>query len=427
MRNHTVRLSIFLFFITLLLLSASGLILIRSAAQSGNPEGYLPIVLREQSFGDNAELNAPVDEIAAAENEYFINGYRVPASLYDWYYDVGADVVGEPITEFNKNEGSGNFEMVFKNMAVYIDAEDPEQKVNIMPLGLQRLLTVMNATPSPGANIAFSLAHSNLFELETKRLGELFTGRILHKLAIDDAGHPLRIFENVAMKVDPANPTQVQWLPIPAILGIKPTDPVPALNDPRFSFYVLEGKLGHNVPQEFWEYIVEHADLGVTGKPTTEIFYADDAGTVVRQCFENLCLDYDTKTNIIKPAALGREYYRLYNQSDSQEDLSNITLSVNLWEAQSTIQPGQPQIIYARIAQNKLPIINLQPVLEITLPDQSRQTYLMPASDVDGVSAIQTQPIFAPNGSIIPYQVCLVYSDATRTCAAEQFMIWNTP
>jgi hypothetical protein len=117
-----------------------------------------------------------------------------------------------------------------------------------MPLGIIRAFSQRELTSEPAA-IPVSPSIILLMDQETRRLGEEFTGKQLVSLTLDDAGWSTRIFENLVMKVDPLEPEQIVWEPLPITLGIPVQSAVPKIVDLRFAFVTLQEAegLGHNI------------------------------------------------------------------------------------------------------------------------------------------------------------------------------------
>jgi hypothetical protein len=404
---------------------------IAALAQSATPGAFMPLVNKD---GAPEEAVAPAPTVpsvapsAAAEitGEASIHGYPVPDYIYQYYQQLGPEVAGKPLTEFRYNAQFNRFEMLFENVGLYVAANDPLHTVRMLPLGIQRAFSERGSGGREEA-IPISPGIIRLFDQVTSRLGKAVTGNQLVPLAMEENGSATRIFENVVMKVNPETPGRIAWQPLPELLGIPAQKPVPAVKDSRFTFYQLDNLLGHNIPLEFWDFIRNNADLTVTGEPITEIFYGDPEQKIIRQCFKHMCLDYVIASGEIRPAALGTDYYRRFYQAGQQIAGAPASVSIHIWEAQAAIPPDDLQVIYARIAQDNLPVINLQPLLEVTLPDGTRETYQMPASNAEGISALQIPGIQAENSTIIPYQVCLLFVDASRYCVADQYIIWNSP
>ncbi len=422
MRRKTTRAYFLLLTAACLLALAAGMLTLQTIAQAPEGDGYFPIILRDSGAGASAATTSP----APPSTTKTIDGYPVPDSVYEYYQEVGADVAGRAVTEYRLNAAAGRYEMYFQNFGLYIGVDDPQQEVKPLPLGMIVVFGALGSEPQPALNIPLSPKILALFDEKAALLGQEITGGQLVSLAIDLNGHPTRLFENVVMKVDPAFPDRVSLLELPEMMGTPVNPPVPPSSDARFYFISTSGNLGHNVPLEFWEFIRSNANINETGYPITEIFYPAGSEDTIRQCFQFLCLDYDVASGEIHPTKFGLDYYRRYHTKLADASMP-FTLSLNVWESQPAIPPNQAQVISAKITQNDLPVINLQPLLEVTLPNQDPQTYQMPPTSVEGITSIQIPPVSADNGTIIPYQVCVIFADATRYCISDSFLIWNAP
>lgn len=397
---------------------------IPSVAQTLN-NIFLPIIARDyQITTELPSLSSPVP--SQPSQDYRINGYPVPENVYTFYQNLGSVVAGKALTEYRFNADFNRYEMYFDNLGIFILANDPAQTVHLMPLGSWRLHATIDS-PAPTANIPISPRALSAMDQVANLAGKDLTGEVLVPITLDDAGNPTRIFEHVVMRVDNLDLETVRWLQLPKLLGIQSHPPTLATSDPRFYFLPVQGELGHNVPQDFLEFILNHGGLEISGNPLTEIFYANDAQTIIRQCFDHLCLDYDIGSSKIQPAPLGLDYYRRFQNQQIPSVQAISALNMNVWEFRPALPPEQPQWITVRISQNGMPVINLKPLLEISLPNGETLAYNMPGTDIDGVSTQQVPPVDAPNGSIIAYQVCILHMDASRYCVQDSYLIWNIP
>lgn len=410
------------------LLLLSGALSIGVLAQTVVPESYIPLVQKES----NAEQPQPepsqtpprpTPQIAGQAD---LDGRVVPQTVLEFYRTTGQEVTGRPVTDYEFNENRQRYEMFFENMGIYVNPNDPDQKVHIIPLGLEHF-TVQPTPDLEAAPIIPSIIR--LFDLKTREVNPVFRGEMLDPLNQDSAGNPIRIFENMVMKVELSDPGLLLWETLPQELGIQVQPSVPELlDDERFVFSPTgeQPGFGHNIPLEFWNFIKTYGGPLVSGAPITEIYYTDDNNTVIRQCFEHMCLDYDLLADEVRPAPLGVEFYKRLTQE--QELKSNpLVLNLLVWEASTSIPQDQPQTIFAYLSQGDQPVINVKPVLEIAAPDGQRLVYHMPPTDDSGISSIEIPPVAASNGAIIPYEVCLIYRDATRFCVQSQYFIWNVP
>jgi hypothetical protein len=109
------------------------------------------------------------------------------------------------------------------------------------------------------------------------------------------------VFENLVLFIDRSNPAGVTARPLPEVVGIPPQPLSARQNDPLLVFHPLKGELGHNVPAFFDAYLAEHGGLEVSGLPTSEVFQVESGS--YRQCFTNLCLDFNLNNPDGQPPA----------------------------------------------------------------------------------------------------------------------------
>jgi hypothetical protein len=427
MQKKTVRIT------TTGLIIALGLIVVTSTlslgvlAQTVSPESFIPLVQKENSANQPIPTaqTTPIRPTPQVSGQAFIDGNPVPPTVFEFYRSTGPDVTGRPITDYRFNETRQRYEMLFENMGIYVDVDDPQQTVHIIPLGIIQFIP--QSTPELEA-APFIPSVIRMFDVHEAQVNEAFRGEVLDPLNQDIDGNPIRIFENMVMKVELSNPGTLLWERLPEQLGIEAQPAVPRLADPRFSFFATADSpnLGHNVPREFAEYIRANAGLPISGNPITEIFYADATGAVIRQCYEHMCLDYNLLDDAVQVAPLGVEFFKRITQ---EQDISTDPMAINMlvWEAATSIPQDQTQTIFAYISQGGQPITNVKPVLEITAPDGQRLLYHMPPTDSSGIASIEILPVGAGNGAIIPYEICLLFRDATRFCVSSQYFIWNVP
>lgn len=74
-----------------------------------------------------------------------------------------------------------------------------------------------------------------------------------------------------------------------------------------------------------------------------------------------------------------------------------------------------------------MPLVNREPILNLTLPDNSLESYRFPATDEAGKTVLGIPPVEAPNGTLIPYEVCLMGIYGKTFCVGENYLIWNLP
>lgn len=271
---------------------------------------------------------------------------------------------------------------------------------------------------------------SDAFDRTAEYLGSDFTGKLLEKQLLDQTGNPMRIYENIGMWVDLSNPDRVLWVRIPDAIDLRPSHYVEDNRDPQMVFWPVQGdKLGHNVLLAFYDYILRHGGPDVSGPPITTYFFPEDQPQVVRQCFENLCLDYDGANNPKDPVSvfpLGEIYCNRF--CDNLPPVSTPTmLEMLIQQTAPYIAPDEGQEITVYLSLDNMPASGISPTLEIFNPDKTVSRFPMPATDEKGKSTIWLEATHAPNASVFPYQVCVIQPNGSGFCGKEQFMVWVEP
>ena len=215
--------------------------------------------------------------------------------------------------------------------------------------------------------------------------------------------------------------------PIVQMLGYEPQPPVPRKDDPLMVFYKIEGEMGHNVPVLFDEYLNRFGGISFVGNPITEVFYTGN--DVYRQCFTNLCLDFEpTGVNQLHLTPLGVEYKQQYYSEPETKPIwqehANLRLSIN--EEKAFIAPGESQEIQAVITERNVPLTNREPILTVSLPDGTQQIFQMKPTDELGTSTYRLPPIQAKNATLIPYKVCLSTPQGEQLCVEDNYLVWDS-
>jgi hypothetical protein len=226
---------------------------------------------------------------------------------------------------------------------------------------------------------------------------------------------------------------RVSLRPLPEKIGIEPGPMAENNGVEGMVFWPIESEQGYNIPQPFMDYITMHGGIEVAGDPIGELQLIGDQ--IFRQCYANLCLDYHLQSNIpldmrIRPAPLGQEYLERYYQP--QEDVftetqSLRTISMQVWERYQFVSSDQSQEIGSSIFEGKTPLSSIEPILTLTMPDGTQKAYYFPPTGDDGQTMLRLDPIEAPNGTLIPYQVCISSLTYEMFCVKDSFVIWYNP
>ena len=243
-----------------------------------------------------------------------IGEYWVPAAIANAYDALGESVVGRPLTNYRYHAAKQRFEMYFENLGMYIREDDPYSQVYLLPYGAW---VYAERVPLQDdllqANIARDATES--FDAWEDRLTREFTGEEIAPLITDAQGRILRVYANVVLEWNQEQAI-VQLVPVPLELGVKREDLKPRVDNDLMMFLPLDesGTLGHNIPRFFWDNIIsKYSGIDVFGVPIMELSVRDKAEPdVYWQCFENLCIEYDSRTNEASIMPLGRRYYEYF-------------------------------------------------------------------------------------------------------------------
>jgi hypothetical protein len=100
-------------------------------------------------------------------------------------------------------------------------------------------------------------------------------------------------------------------------------------------------------------------------------------------------------------------------------------IGIQVWESESFVSSKDKPEIHTVIKKDGLPSQAREPILIISLPDNSQIEYYFPATDEDGWSHLVIPPISAPTGTLIPYKVCLPEIERDNICVSDNYLIWD--
>jgi hypothetical protein len=385
-------------------------------------------------LGDELRLSDQPIVLPDQSGERIVDGYLI----YDEFvamYDAlqGERFVGKPLTQVRIDTRRGRIEQYFKNLGFYRLLSDPPRTVHLLAYGAWKCDAYCKYKVPDSAVVAPQPVYPEPFIGSLVRLGLDFTGRPLSPPYLSSDKMLEQIYQNIVVYADPANVRMIELRPITDKVGYPATPLVAKVDDDRLVFYPTQDGLGHEVPKVFEDYITLHGGLEISGMPTTELF---KEGSVYRQCFTNICLDYDpsaAETLRIRPAALGELYLRQFPPAEAAvpsgpaPSAGNYALVV--WEAHTLAVSDQGQTISVRVtdATGAKPAADLAVVLTVFLPDGGEPTYPFPLTDASGQASVDVPSISAPNGTIIPYQACLRLDGRGDQCVKDSYVIWGNP
>jgi hypothetical protein len=346
-------------------------------------------------------------------------------------YDAlgGVRYVGKPITEARFNSAKSRIEQYFENMGFYRLEEDEPGVVRLMAYGAfacdYRCRYHIQSASIPERQSFLP----EQFQHQADFLGLQFTGKALTGVHLAADHMEEVIFENIVLYKDATKSSDVIARPIVEILGFFPHELVEPDPDPLMTFFEIQGGMGHNIPLLFRDYIQRHGGFKFSGPPLSEVFPVKSG--VFRQCFKNLCLDYDLNADQVERlrlAPLGVRYEKeIFNKgADFRKSLSVKEVDLIVWEKFMRLPSGEPQEIFVLVSEDGATLKNREPVLFLSYPNSETKTFYFPPTGVDGLTSIRIPGIQASNGTLIAYKVCLMGFNGEMKCVGENYLIWNS-
>lgn len=391
-------------------------------------------------LGKKFGISDTPDQQPAHSSDRVIDGFKVYPEFVPLYDALnGALYVGRPLTKVRTNTAERRIEQFFENMAFYRRYDDPTGAVHLLPYGVYDC-GVDCRYQSTTAFIPQQMNVEQPFLPLIMRLGGPdFFGQVLSEPFVIDGGLLVQVYENVVTCAPQDQPLAfrlcpvARWLNMPAM----PSGPKIYTEQDGVYFYPVQGDQGYHVPIDFDKFIATHGSKEISGQPIAEVMAA---GAVYRQCFDNYCLDYDMNRPAgqrVKMAPLGSMYLKqvrpevsapTISASNTPMSYSAETVEIRISEANPTLANGQTQrfemLVLSRADQR--PLANVEASLDIVLPDGSLVSSHFPPTGTDGRSTVEVSALPGiPNGSIVPYLVCLNVPSEKAICAAENFLIWN--
>ncbi|KAA3646126.1 MAG: hypothetical protein DWQ07_07825 [Chloroflexi bacterium] len=376
-------------------------------------------------YGDPA-VPAPADS-----SQLYVNGHVIHADFVELYNQLGGRrYVGNPLTEAHENADKGRLEQHFENMGFYKDLDPSNPQPQLLFYGAFVCDFECRSPEGPGkALIEGPAVQAGQFAEAVEKIGSTFTGPLIAGPYAHDDGSIEAIFENLVLYFPASEPRQAYARSIVQMIGFEASAPVPRVDSPDVYFFTVEGELGYNVPASFYDYIILHGGLDVSGNPITELFLLEEG--VYRQCFANTCLDYHTAAQEglrVRPAQLGPIYkaqHYIVDGSEQPPPPVQEHLDLFLDESYPLVSSQQNQTLLVNSFNGVQAIEALQLNLTVTLPDGTQHIYLLPLTDAGGHTQITIPPIIAANGTLILYEVCTEDVDLHKVCATDSYVIWG--
>jgi hypothetical protein len=358
-------------------------------------------------------------------------GHVIAPEFLPLYEKLGAYVVGKPLTEVRYNSIRRRHEQYFESVGFY--RHEGSEQVHLLDYGVwacnDNCRQHISALRSPDATIDLITRIDPAFVPFVNQWGADFTGFAISEPYVNKEGNWEQVFENVVLEADsPDAPDTARLRPLTQRLNISPDTPREFTQRSDQHFIPREGKRGYELQSSFWEYLGDHGGLELSGAPITHL--APLNGSVLHQCFENLCLMYDQQappSGRVRPEPVGHVYKTLYYQPTHAANRLQSEPMIRIWERYPFIIPGQEQEVAVSVIQDNLPLSGMQPTLVLTMLDGSEKALAMEVTDASGRSSQRLAPIEGPTGSLILYKICLPLPEEQESCKEDSFVLWYPP
>lgn len=394
-----------------------------------NPNQPENVRFRLAPIGEEMGVSEPPVPIPN-DDALFIDGHVIYHEFEIFYREIGGmNFVGSPLTEARLNTNAKRIEQYFENLGLYRSLSDPTGAVRLLAYGawscgsLCRDHIVLEGAVEIYPNISLPFIEF------VQQIGTDLTGFPLTRAYLAPDGKIEQIFERVVLAVDSGDAEKVILRQLPIKLGL-PINEADESNELQ-AFQQHKVINGHEVPSVIWELIEDHGGESISGDPISGIVSQYDK--TFQQCFENFCLLYNEEFfNLVylQPEMLGYAYRDIYYQdlpSVSQITPQGDEITLQAWTKYTSIGSNMEQEFWVRVMKNDVPIQSASLYLIKFLPYGDTVRMDFPLTLVDGYTSILDLSTQAPNGTLIPYQVCMVTGDGQETCITDDYLIWNSP
>ncbi|MBE9523602.1 MAG: hypothetical protein IMY76_00790 [Chloroflexi bacterium] len=379
---------------------------------------YNPVLARNQRYGlMPIGLELGISEPPTDMDEP--GGHPIHESFLEIYNIVGKiRITGLPLTGGRYNPERNGLEQYFENVGFYHLDSDQPGVVHLIEYGAWYCDSHCDYNGPYHAKPMFGAIADQPFSDAVQRLMDPnFLGNPLTEPYTARDGQLEQIFENMVVIKADNRPGGIALRAIPTLLGIQ-----------------AQHNANIEVPGYFEEYILDNGGWEFTGQVITTYERKNDE--LYRQCFTNLCLDYFpnyVEGQQVRVTSLGYAYKdRFYeNQIGQQQPLDSGTQNIKLIvdEAYPVVAPSEQQVISVAVYVDGQPVGGYEPILTLTLTQEDgnvhNYTFVFPPTNKDsGNSSLTINPIDAPHGTRVRYEVCPLQNAPSDQCVRDDFLIW---
>lgn len=401
-------------------------------------------------LGREMDISQPAMKESAYESEPFINGFPIFGEFIPLSRKLaGEKFVSNPLTPPHYNPQKQRYEQYFEYFGLYRLIKDPPGAVHLLAYGVWKCGESCIHPHVVPDEVVLPKPIDKQFLPWVNKLGPDLTGYAITPAYTTADRLIQQVYDHLVLAIDPQQSERIILLPVPEKLGIFPEPIQPSTYNKNYAFFPIQGDLGYEIPLIFVDYINQHGGFEISGPPISH--FKSNSEKVSRQCFQYYCLDEDQGVDgmlRIRPAPLGFLLSQSVNQKQPTQTIisannipvqetvtpnqatavgSSNELSLQVWELYPLVNPQQNQEIVVNVNMNGVPEDKIEPYLTVYLPSNQKITRKMPPTDKNGQTSLVLDTIEAPNSTIIPYQVCIPFSNGSSYCARGQFLVWYSP
>lgn len=361
-------------------------------------------------------------------DQLYENGHIIGLPFRELYVNNGRHTYGAPLTEMFYNRLRRRYEQYFEGAAFYQMRDSGE--IGMLAYGAYMCGKSCNPPEIGNSVLDYSHPVAPVFVEFVRQVGFRFTGFPIGDFFPWD-GKWFQVFQNVVLVADtPEQPQSARLFSVAKDLGVLQEDPAPPSGAEGMNFFSVSDGMGYDIPAYFWDYLLSHGGLQVSGSPVSHL--RDYSEGTQRQCFENLCLIYDQQvTNVaqVYTEQLGYQFMGLMSNIEFPLEPTNeprhSAIILRVEEGQPMVRSDEQQEIRITVLRNGFPVSGVKLDITVTMPDNSTQNFILPETGADGKASLLLPMIQAENGSVILYQVCVINQEQSNFCYEDTFTIWN--
>lgn len=383
---------------------------------------------------DGSLMPPSVLDLPPQQGEKLVNGFTIHPDFVPLYEQLyGTLFTGQPMGEAWVNYEKERTEQYFENVILAKDLNDPDGAVYLLPAAYAvctQYCEVTEAVELPIPVLRDNVSPFGSF-LSRNQGGDF--GEPLTRAFYTPDGQLMQIFRGAVISAPPDDLEHAHLLPLADDLGMFRMEPIDqAFGTDRSVFFYPITEKGFHVPIVFDDFITAHGGRHIAGDPIAETAYYDN--DVIRQCFENYCLDLQDGPEGVRAVMTPLGAWYLHRELDAGRISRDVLLpgwvtadqaAIGMGEQEQKINHKTAQIIIATVHDAQgAPVSDVPGTLRLFLPDNVQQVFDFPATDHEGIAYL-TLPLFGEKSDtyILRYTLCLHLPSGEEVCNDGAYVV----